>query len=316
LPTLTSKPLRLILIAAISTILFAATLPAIANATSITVVVNNSSVSLSIDLRLTENVTTSLPSIDARLDQANLTVVAAGIRSIAPAAHIDLLTMHANFSLVDPTTSLRVLDENYTITVSGLNKNTGSRIMADLSFLSMSVLDPITTSDGHELNRVGLAYLLEGIARFSPDSKTRYYMGSSQFTEPIIPETTTRRFSLLDLSWIPSVSKLGGEYQPFQPSTIWNFTPRQLPYNLTIAMGPTPEGTFTKKYVAFLNPSVEIITPPWAQAQGTTIVFDVPNPAEIVMPVIIIVSIVAAVTTFLLDRKLSRAARQAGRRKR
>src|SRR5207237_2116444 len=123
--------------------------------------------------------------------------------------------------------------------------------------------------------------------RFSPDSKTRYYMGSSQFTEPIIPQTTTRRFSLLDLSWIPSVSKLGGEYQPFQPSTIWNFTPRQLPYNLTIALGPTPEGTFTKKYVAFLNPSVEIITPPLAPTHGHTKSFPRPKSSQNFKPCVI-----------------------------
>jgi len=313
---LTSKPLRLILITAICTILLAPTFLAHANAASITVVVNNSSVSVNIGLRLTENVTTSLPPIDARLDYANLTVVEAAIKSKVPTAHIDLLTMHANFSLVDPTIGLWIIDENYTITVSGLNKNTGGRIMADLSFLSISVLDPITTSDGHELNGVGAAYLLQGIERFSPENKTRYYLGSSQFTEPVIPETTTRRFSLLDLSWIPSVSKWSGEYQPFQPNTIWNFTPRQIPYNLTIALGLTPEGTFLRRYVAFLNPSVEIIAPARAQAQGSMVIFDLPTAAEIIMPVIIGVSIVAAVTTFLLDRKLSRAARQAGRRKR
>jgi hypothetical protein len=180
----------------------------------------------------------------------------------------------------------------------------------------VKILDSITTSDGSELNTVGSAYLVDGIGRFTTDDKTRYFMGSGEYTQPVIPLTTTTRFSLLDLSWIPPVSKWTGDYEPLESAATWSFTPRGSPYNLTIGLGLTPEGTFVKKYVAYLNPTLEIIAPARAQAQGSTIVYEVPSAAEIIMPIIITISILAAVSSFTLDWKLSRKARQSGRRKR
>src|SRR2546423_3356916 len=113
------------------------------------------------------------------------------------------------------------------------------------------------------------------------------------------------RRDILDLSWTShGVDRTGG-YQPFDSSTIWNLQPRITPYNVTVGVGLTTEQTFLKKYVAYLGSSVEIIAPPSAQADGTTILFDLPTIAETIAPIIIVISLITAIGTFLLERRIS-----------
>jgi hypothetical protein len=69
-------------------------------------------------------------------------------------------------------------------------------------------------------------------------------------------------------------------------------------------------------YTAYLNSSVEITAPPRAQANGTTIQFDIPTIAETIAPIIIVVSLLTLLATFLVDRRISKQTRLARGRKR
>ena len=317
LPSLTSHSFRLILIPLLFAMLLGSSLLAPARGAAITFRVNRDSVSIAMNLDLIENLTTSLPSLDTFLDQSSpvLLPVQRGFQSIIPDARIESFTLHARTAEVNNRTGLWVFQENYTMTVSGVTSNSGGRILANMAFLSSRINESIVVS-GIELNNIGKNYLLQGFERFPPDSKTRYFAESSSYTLPLIPQQFTSSFSLLDLSWILPVSNWPGGYQPFDPSTTWDLQPRLPPYNVTVGVGLTTEQTYLKQYVAVLNPSLEIISPPRSTVNGTTIAFDIPTLGEAIMPIIIGVSLVAVVATFLLERRISKPIRLARRRKR
>jgi hypothetical protein len=283
----------------------------------ITVTVGRDSVSVGMNVELIENLTTSLPSLDTVLDQSSpvLLPVQRTFQSMVPDLRIDLLSLHAKTAQINNRTGLWVFQENYTFTVSGVTNNSGGRILADLAFLSSRNNQSILAS-GVELNNVGQSYLVQGFQRFPPDTKTRYFAQTGGYTQPLIPEQFTSGFSLLDLSWISPVSNWAGGYQPFDPSTIWNLQPRIPPYNVTVGVGLTTEGTYLKVYTAYLNSSVEITAPARAQANGTTIQFDIPTIAETIAPIIIVVSLLILLATFLVDRRISKQTRLARGRKR
>jgi len=286
-------------------------------AAAITVTVINDSVSIQMNFQLVENLTTSLPPLDITLDQSSpvLLPIQKGFQSLVPDSRIDQLSLHARTGEINNRTGLWVFEENYTVTVSGVTKNTGGRITADLAFLSSRNNQSILAS-GVELNNIGQSYLVQGFQRFPPDSKTRYFSGAGGFTLPLIPEQDTSSFSLLDLSWISPVSRWTGDYQFFDPSTVWNLQPRSAPYNVTVGLGLTTENTFLREHVAYLNSSVEIIGPPRAQADGATIMFDLPTVAETIMPIIIVITLATAITTILFERRVSKSTRPVRGRKR
>ncbi len=312
-----SKRAHLILITIILTILLVPTLLPSANAAGITVNVSRDSVSILMNLQLVENLTTSLPSLNVVQDQSSpiLQPIQKGFESMVPRAHIDMLTLHALTAEINNRTGLWIFQENYTITVSGVTDNTGGRVIADLAFLSSRNNQSIPVS-GVELNNVGPSYLVQGFQRFPPDSKTRYFAGTGEYTLPLIPQQYTSSFSLLDFSLVPPVWRWSGGYQPFQPSTTWNLQPRTLPYNVTVGVGLTTENTYLKEYTAFLDYSLQIVAPPRAQTDGTRIVFDIPTTAETTMPIIIVVSLVTAFTTLFWDRRVSKSTRPVRVRKR
>ena len=314
---MTSQRFRLILVPLLFAMLLGPILLAPARGAAITVTVDRETVSIAMNLDLIENLTTSLPSLDVVLDQSSpvLLPIQTGFQSIDHGAKIESLTLHARTSQINNKTGLWLFQENYTMTVSGVTRNTGGRILADMAFLFSKNNESITAS-GVELNNIGQNYLRGGFDRFPPDDKTHYFAQSGEYTLPLIPEQFTSRFSLLDLSWIPPVSRWNSGYQPFQPSTNWDLKPVQPPYNVTVGVGLTTENTFLKIYVAFLNPSLKIIAPPRSLADGTTIRFDIPTSAEIIMPIMIIVSLITAVATFLLERRVSKPIRLARGRKR
>ena len=269
------------------------------------------------NLELFDNLTTTLPALDTVLDQSSpiLLPIQKGFQSIVSGAHIDLLTLHARTAEINNSTGLWTFQENYTITISGVTRNTGGRIIADLAFLSSRNNQSISSS-GVELNNIGQSYLVQGIQRFPPDSKTNYFSGTGRFTLPLVPEQDTSSFSILDLNWISPVQNLPGGYQPFQPSTVWNLQPRRPVYNVTVGIGLTSENTFLKRYVAYLDSSLEIIAPPRSQASGTMILFDIPTIAETIMPILILVSLVTAITTILLERRVTKSMRPVRGRRR
>ena len=312
-----SLRLHLIFIPLLFAILLGPSLLAPASGAVITVTVSRDSVSIQMNFELTENLTTSLPTLDTVVDQSSpvLAPMQSGFQSMVPEARIEQLSLHARTEQIDNRTGLWVFQENYTITLSGVTNNSGGRIAADLAFLSSKNNQSITVS-GVELNNVGRSYLVQGYQRFPPDSKTRYFAQTGEYTLPVTPELFTSSFSILDLSWTShGVDRTGG-YQPFNSSTIWNLQPRITPYNVTVELGLTTEQTFLKKYVAYLGSSLEIIAPPSAQADGTTILFDLPTIAETIAPIIIVISLITAIATFLLERRISKPIRLARGRKR
>jgi hypothetical protein len=317
LPTLASQRLRLIFIPVLLAILLVPSLLAPARAAAITVTVNRDSVSVQMNFQLIENLTTSLPPLDTILDQSSpiLPTVQNGFQSMVPNARIELLSLHARTAQINNRTGLWLFQENYTITLSGVTNNSGGRVVADLAFLSSKNNQSIPAS-GVELNNVGQSYLVQGLQRFPPDSKTRYFAETSEYTLPLVPEQFTSGFSLLDLSWTSPASRWTGGYQFFDPSSIWNLQPRTPPYNVTVGLGLTTENTFQKEYVAYINTSLQIIAPPRALADGSTILFDIPTILETIAPIIIVASLLIAIATFLLERRISKPIRLARGRKR
>ncbi len=278
---------------------------------------NRDSISVQINFALTENLTTSLPALDTVLDLSSPVIapVQKAFQSVVPNARIEQLNLHARTAQINNRTGLWVFQENYTITVSGVTRDTGGRIVADLAFLSSKNNQSMITS-GVELNSVGLTYLLEGFSRFPPDGKTRYFALSAEYTLPLVPEQFTSAFSILDLTWISPVSRWNSVYQPFEPSTMWNLQPRNSPFSVKVGVGLTSEQTFLKQYVAYLNSTVEAIAPPRAQADGTSIFFDIPTIAETIMPIIIVASLLVTITSILLERRVSKSGRPFRGRKR
>jgi len=313
---LAHKALRLILVTALVIILLAPSLLPKSNGASITITVDSTSVFVKMNLELIENLTTSLPPLDVLLNQSNpvFLPLETGIQSIAHDGSIEQLTLHTRTALIDQTNNLWAFQENYTFTISGVTNNTGARVIADLSFLSTSISTSMIFN-AVELNNVGGSYLAPSFQRFPPNSNTFYFAGSSEFTQPAIPLLSTSKFSFLDLSWIPPVSKWTGGYQALASSAKWDYIPQTPPYNVSVVLGQTPEKTFLKKYVAIVDPSVEVVAPAGALARGTAILFDLPTIAETAMPVIIGVSLITAITTFLLERTVAKPTRPVGRRR-
>src|SRR5260370_25340995 len=98
--------------------LLAPSLLAPARGAAITVTVNRDSVSIQMNIQLVENLTTSLPSLDTILDQSSpaLLSIQKSFQTFTPAAHIELLSLHANTSQIHNRTGLWGFQENYTIT--------------------------------------------------------------------------------------------------------------------------------------------------------------------------------------------------------
>ena len=288
-----------------------------ARAAYITANVDQNSVSISMNFELFDNLTTSLPLANLVLDQSSsaLQPIQNGFQSASPRAHVDQLTLHVHTAEINNATGLWVLQENYTMTVSGVIQNTGGRKIVDLSFLSSRNNQSISVS-GLELNNIGQKYIVQGIQRFPPDSKTRYYAGTGGNTLPLIPEQYAQAFSMFDLSWIPPVQQWAGGYRPFDSSTIWNLQPVSARFNVTVGTGLTTEQTFLRRYTAHLNSSAEIIAPPRSATAGSTILFDIPTPAETVMPVIIVVSIATLIVAFVAERRVSKSLRPTKGRRR
>ena len=287
-----------------------------AHGAEISATVTSNSVTIQMNLELVENLTTSLPLLDTVQTQPGPVqqAVQTGFQSMVPNARVDQLTLHARTAEINNRTNLWVLQENYTMKVSGVTTNTGGRIIANLAFLSSKNNQSIQVS-GVELNNVGRTYMLEALKNFPPGTGTRYFAEGSEYTLPVIPEQFSAIFSLLDLSWTSSVRNWAGGYQPFNSSTNWNLAPRLPRYNVTVGTGlevgtqTEGQGIFVKRYVALFDTTMEIIAPPRSEISGTTITFDIPTAAETIMPIIIVVSLLATVTTFMLERKVSKQTR-------
>jgi len=265
------------------------------------------SVTVNMNLALQENAT-SLPLINFYLDSSNSTKVvgqlAPAVDKLVPGATITSLTLWARtFS----SSGTWFLEENYTLVLGGVSAKHGSAVKADLSFVSMDVPDSLV-SDGLELNTVGSTYLANTLNSQGNQSMLFYVNGHQTLTS-VIPVQTTVLFRLLDFSWVPSVSSWQNGRDILGQSTTLTFDPGGPRFNLTF--GPrSPENTLKEAFTAVYSPSLAIVTvPAVAWIDGQFVSFDLSSPAELWMPVIAGVSLVALLGTLLLDRSLSRGQR-------
>ena len=274
-------------------------------------------VTVKMNLVLRENLT-ALPQINARIDPTNSTdaiqpyvqPIKNAVQRSTPDAEI------SNFEITISTTNTTrawLLEENYSLTISGANTNSGSRITSRLGFVSMNVSQSLEIA-GLEFNEVGPTILLPALqAKAAAYSNLQYFIDGSNPRNAIIPEATTARFLLLDFTWITPVSTWDIKDDVLGQSTTWSINPSNPHYNLTLGI-PSPEGPLLAAYTAIYSPSMSLTVPASAWADGNTVYFDTPTPAESIMPTIVAISIVIALATFLADRRIARPLR--ARRKR
>jgi hypothetical protein len=279
-----------------------------ARAQSIGVTVGQSSLTLDMNLVLQENLT-ALPVFNIVVNPSNTSSVyseAVGpindaIKSLVPTASVSSLTLRAETL---NSTKTWLLEENYSVVVTGANTIRGSTVSADLSFISMSLPQPIMIA-GQELNAVGPDILLQPLKTISSQySKLGYFINGHQTLSAVIPEQTTATFWLLNFTWVPAVSTWTSQTDLLGQSTTWTYSQPDFPYNLTLGV-PSPEGTLLKSFIALFIPSLNVTLPYNAQINGNTISFHVPASSELVMPVVAGTSLVVLVAATLFDRRIT-----------
>jgi hypothetical protein len=272
----------------------------------IDITVGENSVQVNMNLALSENLT-SLPIFNIYLAQSNsstvLQPISQALQKLDPNINIETLTLHAQTSNSTGTFSLV---ENYSITVTGANKNLGSSIRSNLSFIMMNVSQSLSVSN-QELNAVGSTYLVAPLNAMDPKI-TVYYIDGHQTLSAVIPAQTTIRFWLLDLTWVPPVSGWAENSNILKQTTSWSIDFPGPRYNLTLGR-KSPEGPLIQTYFAVYNPSFRVTVPANAWVDGNTISFDTPTPIESTMPVLIATLLVALAGTFVFDRTLTKGQR-------
>jgi hypothetical protein len=207
--------------------------------------------------------------------------------------------------------SMWIISENLTLTVTGAASSAPGKSSYNLGFLDMNISDSLNLG-GVEFNSVGPAYLVGPI--LSQPSSTTFYLDSSlvrggPYLNHVIPNLVTEKFSLLDFSWIPKIADWTHTYKPLDTVSTWTLDPGKdrpgLPYNLTMGV-KTPEGTLLFSHVAFFNMNLRLTGPARAVAQGSTISFPVSSSTDFVMPTIVGATVALAGVSFVAERRLAK----------
>jgi hypothetical protein len=270
------------------------------------ITVGQSSVTMTMNLLVHENLT-SLPSINTVLTESNSSTV---LQPIIQPINGSINKLVANAKVTDfelraetfNSSGTWSLEENYSITVTGANTNTGSSITSNLSFIAMNVSQSLIVSN-QELNSVGSAYFLTPLNAQDP-SVTAYYINGQTTLSAVIPAQTTRTFWLLDLTWVPPVSSWPETQDLLKQTTTWTLDLGSPRYNLTLGR-KSPEGPLIGVYTATYYPTFSITVPASAWVSGNTISFDIPTNWEVAMPLIAGVTLIALIAVSLWDRRLS-----------
>jgi len=285
-----------------------------AHGQAVNIVIGQDSVTLNMNLVLRENLT-ALPLVNTHLSMANSTntvqpileKINSAIQNQVKSASVSDLNININTK--NNTKGTWLMDENYTIIVTGANTNSGSSITSNLGFIALNLTQPMQIGTT-EINGVGATYLepaLEGLV--AAHSNLVMFIDGSNPRTPLIPEQTTKAFWLLDFTWIVPVSIWTHTNDILEQSSEWSFNPPNTRYNLTLGV-PSPEGPILAAYVATYSPSMSLTVPANAWVvNGNTVSYDIPTPAESIMPVIIVVSLAIAVVALILDRRLTRPIR-------
>jgi hypothetical protein len=265
------------------------------------------------DLVLKENLT-ALPLISSHLNLTNSTSLTQPfVTSLDKSIQSKVATAQlSNFDFTVHTTKVGgiwTMEENYSLTVSGANTNSGSNVRANLAFIVLNVSQSLQIGSV-ELDAVGATYLLPALqAKAANYTNLAFNIDGSATRNAVIPSETTQRFWLLDFTWVTPISTWAKVSGTLDQSSQWTLTPAFPRYNLTLGI-PSPEGTLLTSWVAIYSPSLSITAPPYAWIDGSNISFDTPTPAESVTPIIILALIVLLVATLLLNRKITKPLRR------
>jgi hypothetical protein len=271
------------------------------------IALDQSGVTMSMNLQLITNMT-SLPQAQLQLPASNASQVIqplqTAIQKLVPKAQVQQVSLNAKIGNL--TSQMSILEENYTVTITGTNTNTGGIVNATLAFLSLTSSDSIRVG-GLELNNVGTAYLLGPIQSYgTTSSKYRFYFDQSIYLNSIIPGQTTQTFSMLDFSLVPKISQWTHQYRPLDSSSKWDYV--STPYNLTIGLF-TSEGLLFRPVITYYRSSLELVAPPRAWAKGTSVYFNTSTTTDYVLPPLVVAVLATAIGTFVLDRRLTRQTR-------
>jgi len=287
----------------------------LARAATIGVSISQNSITLSMELRLVENLT-NLPTANIVLLPSNstalLTPIQTAIDRLVPGATVNGLNGRVESRQGNATLQSWILDENFSFTVSGASDNLGGAVKSNLSLVSMNVSDPIRL-DGLEMNALGGAYLLGGLEGLPTTTTTAWFDNDAQFSNSLITANSTAGFHLLDFTWVSHLQFWNHEYTTFDPS-VWTLTPRS-PFNITVGIRQV-ENTYTPIYQAVYVSSIELTAPPSAWSEGDTVWFNISTPAELAMPIILGSSLVILAGAMIVDRRLTRPLRIGRKKKR
>ena len=302
--------LLLITVLALAILQFSALSSAHGQEVNITITTN--SVTLNMNLGLRENLTT-LPLVNAHISLANATSTIQpleqtfnnAIQSLVPNARVSNIDISVKTSNSSGTW---MMIENYTVLVTGANTNSGSNIAANIGFIAMNLSQPIQLGTT-EINGVGPTYLLPALqAKAAANPNLVFFIDGSNPRTVTIPAQTTKTFWLLDFTWIRPIFTWNYNNDVLGQSTQWTLNPGDPRYNLTLGL-PSPEGILRTKYVAIYGLSTSLTVPSNAWANGNTVYYDLPTPAESVMPAILVASLIIALSALVLDRRLTRPVR-------
>ena len=302
--------LRLTVLLLVVLTLLPSSLIQLSRAQPVQVTVGQTSVTLSMQLLLQENLT-SLPSINTILSESNSSTVLqpilqpinSSLNRLIPGARITSFQLDAQ--TLNSSGTWR-LEENYSIVITGANTNLGSSIRSNLAFIAMNVSQPLMVLD-QEINAVGSTYLLAPLNAQDPKI-TGYFIDGHQTLSAVIPAQTTSTFWLLDFTWVPPISSWPETQDRLKQTTSWTLDLGSPRHNLTYGR-KSPEGTLINVHMATYYPTFTISVPANAWVDGNTISFDTPTPSETTMPLIIGASLAALIIVVLWDRRLTSALR-------
>jgi hypothetical protein len=278
------------------------------NAATVDITVDRNSVTVDMQLQLRENLT-ALPQVKIFLNSSNSTVVSqpmrAAVEKLVPNSRVDIPYGRVETRLVDSSTQMWLLQENFTLEVSGTSADLGGIVRVNLAFLPMNVSDTVKIG-GLEINLVGRVYLVQALEGLPVSTTSTYFLNGHTFGNTVIPGRTTAQFDLLDFTWVPPLSSWTHHYQPFEDST-WKNSPSP-PFNLTVGVRQV-ENIFFPTYVAAYSASLDLKAPAGAWSDGNTITFKTSTALDILMPVIIVSTLVTMMVTFFVDRKFTGSVR-------
>jgi hypothetical protein len=300
-------------------------------ATSMNITVSPDQLTFDYRLEFRSNLTMTMPVTSVLVDSSNSSATQAlvtgpfnhAIQRIVPAASLEAssLRLAARTQVLNATRGLWRLQENITGTILGARSGPGQLVDYKLGLLSMNVSDSIRIGSV-ELNQIGNSYLLQPLMSISGGSVPPdvYFVNTAQYSTSFVPGLVTKKFALLDFTWLSPVSQWTPGTNSLGSSSTWTFDSAtmsriQSPFNLTLAFHPV-ENTFLNFIVSKYSPTVELTAPPRTQTQASDILFQLSSPSELLMPLLVAAALAVWIATYISERRVLGVKVERTRRKR